>query len=353
MTIPCIRNPGILKPEGSEHVSVALINSNYEVIDSLIAKNKLNGVVDPAVTNDLADGYSIGSIWINTVDHTIFIAEDVTTGAAVWRQIWPALDSPTLRGGTGSGDDIEITPTSHATKGVIKLTGSNTNIDPSRTFDADCATWIETAGLQLAMGCATNVPYAFWMQVRQAISGIWPLVINPLGGRVGIGLSDPQAQLNVSADCLVSNADYPAYLLLSQLTGAKKWGFLSSAGDLLVRNVTDDVNVIHIYNSGGMSLGSSVVDPGANNLYVTGDVNCASVTDHTPAYEGDAVAEIKAIKSTKNGMIDHASLPRFCQRKYTDNEGEKVGRDLGATISVLVDAVKQLNARLEKLEAGG
>ena len=87
MTIPCIRNPGILKPEGSEHVSVAVINSNYEVIDSLIAKNKLNGVVDPAVTNDLADGYSIGSIWINAIDHTIFIAEDVTTGAAVWRQL--------------------------------------------------------------------------------------------------------------------------------------------------------------------------------------------------------------------------------------------------------------------------
>lgn len=89
MTIPCIRNPGILKPEGSEHVSVALINSNYEVIDGLIAKNKLNGVVDPAVTNDLADGYSIGSVWINVVDHSIFFAEDVTTGAAVWNQIYP------------------------------------------------------------------------------------------------------------------------------------------------------------------------------------------------------------------------------------------------------------------------
>jgi len=349
----CTRNPAIKKPELSDAASIIDINDNMDVIDGIICKNNFNGATDPGIGDDIVDGYSVGSNWWNVTDHRLFVAESVATGAAVWRQVWPALDSPTLRGGTGSGDDIEITPTSHATKGVIKLTGSNTNIDPSLTFDADCATWIETAGLQLAMGCATNVPYAFWMQVRQAISGIWPLVINPLGGRVGIGLSDPQAQLNVSADCLVSNADYPAYLLLSQLTGAKKWGFLSSAGDLLVRNVTDDVNVIHIYNSGGMSLGSSVVDPGANNLYVTGDVNCASVTDHTPAYEGDAVAEIKAIKSTKNGMIDHASLPRFCQRKYTDNEGEKVGRDLGATISVLVEAVKQLNARLEKLEAGG
>jgi hypothetical protein len=87
------------------------------------------------------------------------------------------------------------------------------------------------------------------------------------------------------------------------------------------------------------------------NIWVNGDVNCASVTDHTPAYEGDAVAEIKAIKSTKNGMIDHASLPKFCQKKYLDKEGdEQIGRDLGATISILVEAIKQLTARIEKLE---
>ena len=306
----CTRNPSIKKPELSDAASIIDINDNMDVIDGIISKNNFNGAVDPGVGDDINDGYSVGSNWWNVTDHRLFVAESVATGAAVWRQVWPALDSPTLRGGTGGGDDIEITSTSHATKGVIKLTGSTANIDPSLTFYADCATWIETAGLQLAMGCATNAPYAFWMQVRQSTDVIWPLVINPLGGRVGIGLSDPQAQLNVSADCLVSNADYPAYLLLSQLTGAKEWGFLSGAGDLVVRNVTDGVNVIHIYNSGGMSLGSSVVDPGANNLYVTGDVNCASVIDHTPAYTGNAVAELKIV-TAKDGMIDHASLPKF------------------------------------------
>jgi hypothetical protein len=115
MSIPCIRNPGILKPEGPEHASLAIINSNYEVIDSLIAKNKLNGVVDPAVTNDLADGYSIGSIWINTVDHTIFIAEDVTTGAAVWRQIYPTSAASIDHGGlTGLSDDDHTQYIKHA-----------------------------------------------------------------------------------------------------------------------------------------------------------------------------------------------------------------------------------------------
>lgn len=41
MTIPCIYNPYILKPEGSEHVSVAVINSNYEVIDAALEENKV------------------------------------------------------------------------------------------------------------------------------------------------------------------------------------------------------------------------------------------------------------------------------------------------------------------------
>ncbi len=40
MTIPCIYNPYILKPEGSEHVSVAVINSNYEVIDAALEENR-------------------------------------------------------------------------------------------------------------------------------------------------------------------------------------------------------------------------------------------------------------------------------------------------------------------------
>ena len=64
------------------------------------------------------------------------------------------------------------------------------------------------------------------------------------------------------------------------------------------------------------------------------------------------MAEIKAIKA-KDGKIDHASLPKFCQKKYADAEGEKIGRDLGATISILVEAVRQLTTRIEKLEAGG
>jgi len=80
-----------VKPLSSEQVSYETINSNYDTIDASLAKGKWDATVDPAVTDDSGDGYAIGSIWVNTTGHKVFIAEAVTVGAAVWRQVWPAL----------------------------------------------------------------------------------------------------------------------------------------------------------------------------------------------------------------------------------------------------------------------
>lgn len=41
--------------------------------------------VNPAVTDDIADGYGIGTMWINTATNSAFILTDSTVGAAVWK----------------------------------------------------------------------------------------------------------------------------------------------------------------------------------------------------------------------------------------------------------------------------
>lgn len=70
--------------------------------------------------------------------------------------------------------------------------------------------------------------------------------------------------------------------------------------------------------NGGLHVGGDS-DPGDNNLlvdgtgYFTGALTAASYTDNTPAYEGEAVVELKKIK-TDNGKIDHDSLPIFAKR---------------------------------------
>lgn len=84
-----------------------------------------------------------------------------------------------------------------------------------------------------------------------------------------------------------------------------------------------------------MSLGSSVVDPGANNLYITGDVSADTFTDHTPAFTGDALAEIRKIPISITNEIDHESLPAFI--RYGKDR-----RNIGNSVSLLLSAIKQL-----------
>ena len=43
-----------------------------------------NKTSDPTVNDDSGDGYSVGSIWVNTTNDTSFMAVDVTAGAAIW-----------------------------------------------------------------------------------------------------------------------------------------------------------------------------------------------------------------------------------------------------------------------------
>jgi hypothetical protein len=92
--------------------------------------------------------------------------------------------------------------------------------------------------------------------------------------------------------------------------------------------------------------GAVVKYSAAGDSYFYGNVSALSFTDRTPFYEGDALAEIMAIKG-KDGEIDHKSLPEFVQTK--DEDGED-GRDLGAMISVLTVAMQQLSEKVAALE---
>lgn len=137
----------------------------------------------------------------------------------------------------------------------------------------------------------------------------------------------------------------------------------------------------HAYVPGGFAVGSTS-DPGAGNIYASGDVSALTFTDRTPAFVGDALAVIKAIKDDGNGQIDHTTLPEFARRTYrepileevevqkeiidektgkttivtetvtkSDRYEEAVGRDIGAMISILTTAAQQLLAENEALKA--
>lgn len=41
----------------------------------------------PSATNDATVGYTVGSLWIDTVTDTAYLCCDASTAAAVWKQI--------------------------------------------------------------------------------------------------------------------------------------------------------------------------------------------------------------------------------------------------------------------------
>ena len=59
------------------------------------ALHNLSATVDPAVTDDSAGGYSLGSFWFNGTSDKLFILRDPSVGAAVWFEIGGTTQTPT------------------------------------------------------------------------------------------------------------------------------------------------------------------------------------------------------------------------------------------------------------------
>jgi len=70
---------------------------------------------------------------------------------------------------------------------------------PSLTWNAPAATIIRSENGQIAFGSDDTTPYGIWQQVRTSSSTARPLLLNPLGGNVGIGLRNPLSLLGVGA----------------------------------------------------------------------------------------------------------------------------------------------------------
>ena len=41
----------------------------------------------PGINQDTSQGYVVGDIWLNTVDSRLYMAKDITVGAAVWEEV--------------------------------------------------------------------------------------------------------------------------------------------------------------------------------------------------------------------------------------------------------------------------
>lgn len=61
--------------------------TNLGIDDIATKKSNLGASAAPTVNDDSGDGYSIGSVWIDTSADQVYMATDVTVGAAIWKQL--------------------------------------------------------------------------------------------------------------------------------------------------------------------------------------------------------------------------------------------------------------------------
>lgn len=94
-------------------------------------KHKYDGTAAPGVTNDVDEGYSVGSMWFDVTNDKAYVCTDITDGAAVWTEITAGAS-----GGDAWSDPVDavITPDADgtrdlATTGTRFATGYFDNLD--------------------------------------------------------------------------------------------------------------------------------------------------------------------------------------------------------------------------------
>jgi hypothetical protein len=94
------------------------------VVDNL-KKNKLAATVDPTVNDDANDGYSVGSVWINTSTSNVWKCTDATVGAAVWSQLTGGGSLPTPTGWGANTETLSADKTLTDSDDIIQFLNPN------------------------------------------------------------------------------------------------------------------------------------------------------------------------------------------------------------------------------------
>lgn len=120
VTVVCKSGTSYQKNANGMILSVAAEDINdveqagYIQADQDSARDNLAGTTAPTTGDDSADGYGIGSRWIDTTNGKFYICQDATAGSAVW------LEADLL------SKDQTMTGTKTFTNSKLKLLGSST-----------------------------------------------------------------------------------------------------------------------------------------------------------------------------------------------------------------------------------
>ena len=175
----------------------------YNISSISINNLNVNGSLYPAFDSqfDLGNSsfrwrniYSSGNIYSNG---TIFInngtdIQSYISNNAVWNQSGSNIFLNTPKGNVSIGATTSLLPLS--IRGVNNPPATSGTV-PNGVFSFDGA----IAGNTLYMGAISDSPYGLWLQTsnRVDLSLTYPLLLNPRGGNVGIGTTNPLGKLHI------------------------------------------------------------------------------------------------------------------------------------------------------------
>jgi len=143
-------------------------------------------VADPTVNDDSSSGYDVGEFWWNTAGRNLFIAKDVTVGAAVWDNLFNATTGGTISGATTI--NAALTMGGNIAMGGNDITGAG-SITATTVTDG---TWSTTAGVFSGVAGITltgniTMPEDGWIGIGAAAERI---VFDGTGGLLTVTASN-------------------------------------------------------------------------------------------------------------------------------------------------------------------
>lgn len=148
--------------------SASTARANLGLAAIVTAKSNLTAVAAPTAGADNTQGYSIGSIWVNTASSLAYVCGNASTGAAVWTPILPA---GTAANTLAAGNDSRITG---AIQSGASAGGDTTGTLPSSITVAKInGTSVPAAPATGQVLTATSSSSATWQSIGVPLKSGW------------------------------------------------------------------------------------------------------------------------------------------------------------------------------------
>ena len=217
-----------------------------------ITKHNINSAnIAPGAGNDSSQGYSVGSLWVDTTVDAAYICVDATASSAVW---------------VGIGSTTTVT--GQATPLLIRTTTNPTANDDINDGFYEGAIWVNTAA-NTAYICISNLPsLAQWQPIGSGSGSGTTTSSNNFSATTNPTAADASPTYSVGSLWINTTSD-TGFICVDATTAAAVW--ISITGGSIVNNYTATTAPTATNSAPTYSVGSVWVDTTADKAYLCVD----------------------------------------------------------------------------------